>query len=76
MWQIDFVNEKAVNEFLLLAVDIRAKMPPIIKMLEIYGNTLCKPHTAPLEKGFLKSGQNLVKVLQEVFIVIKVVKKF
>lgn len=54
MWNVEFVNEKAYQEFLDLPIDIKARMTYIIKMLEISGNNIGKPHTAPLEKGFFE----------------------
>ncbi|WP_299385339.1 type II toxin-antitoxin system RelE/ParE family toxin [Helicobacter sp. UBA3407] len=54
MWFIEFVNEKALQEFENLPNDIKARMAHIIKLLEVYGNTLGKPHTASLGEGFFE----------------------
>lgn len=52
VWFIEFVNKKALQEFENLPNDIKARMAHIIKLLEVYGNTLGKPHTASLGEGF------------------------
>lgn len=53
-WIIDFVNQKALDEFNALPENIRARMSHIIQMLKIYGNQVGKPHTAALGDGFFE----------------------
>ncbi len=54
LWIIDFVNQKAIDEFNELPKDIKARMLNLLDLLEIYGNGVGKPHTASLEGGFFE----------------------
>ena len=54
IWIIEFVNQKAFNEFQDLPLKIKTRLSHIIKMLEIYGNEVGEPHTASLGEGFFK----------------------
>lgn len=85
MWSVNFVNQKAVDEFLALPTDVKARMARIIKMLEIRGNTLGEPHTAPLEKPFFeiraKSSEGIARSIycyqidKKILILVTAVKK-
>ncbi|NDJ27696.1 type II toxin-antitoxin system RelE/ParE family toxin [Campylobacter sp. MIT 12-8780] len=85
MWIIEFVNEKAVEEFESLPNDVKARMTRIIKMLETRGNTLGEPHTANLKDGFFeirtKSSEGIARSIycyqigKRILILITVIKK-
>ncbi len=54
MWKVEFVNQKASDEFESLPKDIRARMLHLIKKLEVKGNTLGEPHTKSLGNGMFE----------------------
>ena len=54
IWIIEFVNQKAFDEFQDLPLKIKTRLSHIIKMLEIYGNEVGEPHTPSLGEGFFE----------------------
>lgn len=76
IWIIEFVNQKAFDEFEDLPLKIKTRRSHIIKMLEIYGNEVGEPHTASLGEGFLRYELSLARVWLEVYTATKKVEKY
>ncbi|AQW88463.1 hypothetical protein CPIN18021_1686 [Campylobacter pinnipediorum subsp. caledonicus] len=85
MWSIDFVNQKAVDEFLGIPKNIRSRLTHIFELLKIQGNQLGEPHTKSLQDGFFeiraKSSEGIARSIycyqkgKQILILISVVKK-
>ncbi len=54
MWTISFYSERVKNETLELSVGILANLLHILDLVEEFGPSLGRPHTAPLGKGLFE----------------------
>lgn len=53
-WTITFYSEKVKDETLTLPSGIQANLLHILELLEEFGPSLGRPHTAPLGKGLFE----------------------
>ena len=53
-WTISFYSEKVRNETLALPAGILANLLHILELVEEFGPSLGRPHTAPLGKGLFE----------------------
>ncbi len=53
-WTVTFYNEKVENQTLELPTGILANLLHIIELVEEFGPSLGRPHTAPLGKGLFE----------------------
>jgi phage-related protein len=53
-WTISFYSEKVKDEGLRLPTGIMANLVHILEMVEEFGPSLGRPHTAPLGKGLFE----------------------
>nr|WP_315519798.1 type II toxin-antitoxin system RelE/ParE family toxin [uncultured Campylobacter sp.] len=85
MWEIDFVNEKAMQEFDELPPKLHIRAVEIVKLLKEFGNQVGEPHTAPLQKPFfeirVKSAEGVARSIycyqkcKKILILVTAVKK-
>ncbi len=84
-WTVTFYNEKVENQTLALPAGILANLLHIIELVEAFGPSIGRPHTAPLGKGLFeiraKGGEGISRSLfctikgQELVILHTFVKK-
>ncbi len=53
-WTISFYNEKVKNEMLSLPSGIQANLLHVLEMIEEFGPSIGRPHTAPLGGGLFE----------------------
>ncbi len=53
-WTVTFYNEKVENQTLALPAGILANLLHIIELVEEFGPSIGRPHTAPLGKGLFE----------------------
>ena len=53
-WTITFYSEKVKDETLTLPTGIQANLLHILELVEEFGPSLGRPHTAPLGKGLFE----------------------
>ncbi len=53
-WTVTFYNEKVENQTLALPAGILANLLHIIELVEAFGPSIGRPHTAPLGKGLFE----------------------
>lgn len=53
-WSIEFYSDKVENQTLALPAGILANLLHILELVEEFGPSLGRPHTAPLGKGLFE----------------------
>ena len=64
-WTITFYSTRVERETLALPPGILASFLRITELIEEFGPDLGRPHTAPQDKGFSRSGPKDVKESQD-----------
>ena len=53
-WKVTFYSEKVENQTLALPAGILANLLHILELVEEFGPSIGRPHTAPLDKGLFE----------------------
>ncbi len=54
VWKVTFYSEKVKNQTLVLPAGILANLLQILELVEEFGPSIGRPHTAPLGKGLFE----------------------
>lgn len=73
-WSIKYFNENVENQILDLPDGLLARYLKLADMMLIHGSNLGLPHTKSLSSGLFELRLKAKKVLEEYFIVPKLVK--